>query len=216
MPAAKDPEIKQYPAVKSDPDVSPEVAPSVPRSRRKYFFFLWIVLGALLAATAWVATSSNPLAEGIQEFAGNKHDQAILDTPFSVTPHNFRYYKFTLPEGSTNVAIVGEFAAAADSDNRKSESKGQPQETETGIELYVLSESAFAIWQTGYATNSVFESGRVSQGKVQAELPAGPGVYYLVFSNKFSSKATKKVNADVVLRYKSWLPDWLRRMRSDS
>ena len=216
MPAAKDPEIKQYPAVKSDPDVSPEAAPPVPRSRRKYFFFFWIVLPMLFAATAWVATSSNPLAQGIQELAGNKHDQAILDTPFSVTPHNFRYYKFTLPEGSTNVAIVGEFAAAADSDNRKSESKGQPQETENGIELYVLSESAFAIWQTGYATNSVFESGRVSQGKVQADLPAGSGVYYLVFSNKFSAKTGKKVNADVVLRYKSWLPDWLRRMRSDS
>jgi len=216
MPAAKDPEIKQYPAVKSDPDVSSEAAPPVPRSRRKYFFFFWIVLPMLFAATAWVATSSNPLAQGIQELAGNKHDQAILDAPFSVTPHNFRYYKFTLPEGSTNVAIVGEFASAADSDNRKSESKGQPQETENGIEIYVLSESAFAIWQTGYATNSVFESGRVSQGKVQADLPAGSGVYYLVFSNKFSAKTGKKVNADVVLRYKSWFPDWLRRMRSDS
>jgi len=216
MPAAKDPEVKQDPAVKTDTEVSPEGLPPLPRARSKYYFFLWIVLAMLLAAIAWVATSSNPLAEGIQELAGNKHDQAILDTPFSVTPHNFRYYKFSLPEGSTNVAIVGEFAAAAESDNRKSESKSQPQETETGIELYVLSESAFAIWQTGYATNSVFESGRVSHGKVQADLPAGPGVYYLVFSNKFSSKTGKKVNADVVLRYKSWLPDWLRRMKSDS
>lgn len=216
MPAAKDPEIKQDPAVKTDPEGSPEGLPPLPRARSKYYFFLWVVLASLLAAIAWIATSSNPLAEGIQELAGNKHDQAILDTPFSVTPHNFRYYKFSLPEGSTNVAIVGEFVAAAESDNRKSPSKSEPQETETGIELYVLSESAFAIWQTGYATNSVFESGRVSQGKVQADLPAGPGVYYLVFSNKFSSKTTKKVNADVVLRYKSWLPDWLRRMKSDS
>lgn len=216
MPAAKDPEIKRDPAVKTDPDVSPESLPPLPRARSKYYFFLWVVLASLLAAIAWIATSSNPFAQGLQELAGNKHDQAILDTPFSVTPHNFRYYKFTLPEGSTNVAVVGEFAVTPDIDNRKSASKTEPQESESGIELYVLSESAFAIWQTGYATNSVFESGRVSQGKVQADLPAGAGVYYVVFSNKFSAKTGKKVNADVLLRYKSWLPDWLRRMKSDS
>jgi hypothetical protein len=48
---------------------------------------------------------------------------------------------------------------------------------------------------------------------MQADLPAGAGVYYLVFSNKFSSKAAKSVNATVLLRYKSWLPESVRRMK---
>jgi hypothetical protein len=53
----------------------------------------------------------------------------------------------------------------------------------------------------------------VSEGKVQAELPAGAGIYYLVFSNKFAPKTTKNINASVLLRYKSWLPEWFRRMK---
>jgi len=38
-------------------------------------------------------------------------------------------------------------------------------------------------------------------------------VYYLIFSNKFSPKTAKSVNATVLLRYKSWLPDSVRRMK---
>ena len=34
---------------------------------------------------------------------------------------------------------------------------------------------------------------------MQAELPAGAGVYYLIFSNKFSPKTAKSVNASVLL-----------------
>src|SRR5438045_2304349 len=83
----------------------------------------------------------------MQELAGNKHDQAIVDTPFSISPHNFRYYKFSLREASTNVAIIGDFTASPALDKRKNT---QPRESENGIEVYVLSETSFAIWQTGY------------------------------------------------------------------
>lgn len=169
-----------------------------------------------MASFFWLATSSNPFAQGIQELVGNKHDQAILDTPFSISPHNFRYYKFTLPEGSTNVAIVGDFSSSVEPENRKHDARTQAKDADLGIEVYVLSESAFAIWQTGYATSSIFESGRVLEGKVQGDLPAGAGVYYLVFSNKFASRTSKRITATVLLHYKSWLPDWLRRMKSDS
>ena len=81
------------------------------------------------------------------------------------------------------------------------------------VEVYVLNEAAFAVWQNGYATSSVYESGRVAQGTMQADLPAGAGVYYLIFSNKFSSKTAKNINGTVVLRYKSWLPESFRRTK---
>ena len=220
MPAAKDSEVKSDvkldPELKMESGIPAESVPPLRPARRRRYFGLWIVEAVLLSVGVWIATSSNPFAEGLQGLAGNKHDQAILDVPFSVAAHNFRYYKFSLPEGSTDVAIVGDFSAAPESDSGKPAGKGQPQETDRGIEVYVLSESAFAVWQTGYATNSVFESGRVSDGKIQATLPTGAGVYYLIFSNKFASKAGKKVNATVLLRYKSWLPQWLRRITSDS
>lgn len=185
-----------------------------PGPRRKRHFFLWTLFFLLLLAFLWLTTSSNPFAEGFQEFAGSKHDQAVVDTPFAVSPHNFRYYKFSLPGGSTNVAIVGDFSATEDIDAAKQTIPPQ-LDTDKGIEVYLLNEPAFAIWQTGYAANSVFQSDRVSQGKVQADLPTGAGVYYLVFSNKFSSKTGKKVQATVVLRYKSWIPDWLRKFKID-
>jgi len=207
--AVKDVEVKQIGAVPHVP------GPAVMPPKRKRHVFLWTLFAALIVAFLWLATSSNPFAEGAQEFAGNKHDQAIVDTPFSVAPNNFRYYKFSLPEASTNVAIVGDFSTSPDKSRRKAESRHPPSPDDNGIEVYVLSDTAFAIWQTGYVTRSVFESGRVSQGKFEADLPRGAGVYYLVFSNKFASSSAKSIDATVVLHYKSWIPDWIRRISID-
>ena len=77
-----------------------ELAPPRVKKRR---ILLWVLLGLLLGTFLWAATSDSASAQGIQELVGWKHDQTILDAPFSVSAHNFRYYKFDLPEGSTNV-----------------------------------------------------------------------------------------------------------------
>jgi ribosomal protein L40E len=188
------------------------VALAPPRVRKRRIV-LWVLVGLFLGAFLWVATSDNPFAQGVQELVGWKHDQTILETPFSVTAHNFRYYKFDLPEGSMNVSIVGQFMASATEKKAGSSKPSTGEQEDNDVEVYVLSEPAFAVWQNGYATSSVYESGRVSQGTMQAELPAGAGVYYLIFSNKFSTKTAKSVNATVLLRYKSWLPDSFRRIK---
>jgi hypothetical protein len=190
--------------------------PEKPRPRRKRRVLLWVLLALLLAVIVWVIASDNPFAQGIQEIAGWKHDQTVLENPFSVSAHSFRYYKFSLPEGSLNVAIVGQFAAAADESRgtaRKEKTGDKDKNADNAIEVYVLSEPAFTVWQNGYATSSVFESGRVAEGKVQADLPAGAGIYYLVFNNKFAPSTAKAIRATVLLRYKSWLPESLRRMK---
>ena len=75
-----------------------------------------------------MATSDDPFAQGVQELVGWKHDQTILETPFSVTAHNFRYYKFDLPEGSDHVSIMGQFAVTAE---KKAEPKPQGKTDET-------------------------------------------------------------------------------------
>jgi ribosomal protein L40E len=196
------------------------IPPLAPVRRRKRRVVPWVLLAIVVAAVVWVAASDNPYAQGVQELVGWKHDQTILDAPFSVGAHTFRYYKFNLPEGSVNVAIVGQFAASMDasknnrSGNDNNMDNKKDSSAENGIEVYVLSEPAFTVWQNGYATSAVYESGRVSEGKVQAELPAGAGIYYLVFSNKFAPKTAKNINADVLLRYKSWLPESLRRLKN--
>ena len=180
---------------------------------KKRRIVLWVLVGLLLGTVLWAETSDSPFAQQVQELVGWKHDQTILEAPFSIAAHNFRYYKFDLPEGSTNVSIIGQFTSAADKKSAGAKPKDGADGDDNDVEVYVLSEPAFAVWQNGYATSSVYESGRVSQGSMQADLPAGPGVYYLIFSNKFSAKTSKNINASVLLRYKSWLPQSFRRIK---
>src|SRR6202007_694383 len=108
-------------------------------------------------------------------------------------------------------SIVGQFTASSPEKKGATTKPAKPDADDSDIEVYVLSEPAFAVWQNGYATSSVYESGRVKQGTMQADLPNCAGVYSLVFSNKFSPKTAKSVSSTVVLRYKSWLPESLRR-----
>jgi zinc-ribbon domain len=193
------------------PVVELPAAAALPRPRpKRRRLFLWMLLGVIVATVIWVVVSDDPYAQGVQELVGWKHDEAILETPFSVTAHSFRYYKFALPEGSTNVTIMGQFTVSAEPFKGK---KSPAKDSENNVEVFVLSEASFAVWQNGYATSSVYESGRVSQGTVQADLPAGAGIYYLIFSNKFDPKSAKNVNATFQLRYKSWLPVWFRSMK---
>ena len=204
---------------KSPAVVEPPPAIEIVRPRPKRRWLLWIVLAILAAGGLWTVISDSTAAQEVQEFVGFKQDRTILDSAFTVGPHTFRYYKFALPEGSVNVAVVGQFTAAADSQstlNRKSQpndKNNKALDTDTGIQAYVLTEPAFTVWQNGYATSSLYDSGNVAEGAVQADIPAGAGIYYLVFSNKSAPKTSKAVHATVVLRYKSWLPNWVRRMK---
>ena len=198
-------------AASDSPDVV-DIPPEAPRATAKRRrVFPWVALAIVIALIAWVGLSESPVAQQIQELAGWKHDQTILDEPFNVGPHTFRYYKFSLPEGSVNVAIVGQFTAASESGARTAKDKSAD---DNNIEVSVLTEPAFTVWQNGYATSAIYESGRVAQGAVQADVPAGAGIYYLVFSNKFAPKTGKTVHAAVLLRYKSWLPESFRRMKA--
>jgi hypothetical protein len=198
-----------------------EVLPSIklPARRRNRRVVLWLLPVLFLGFLFWALISDNAGAQRIQDLVGMKQDRLILDSSFSVGPHTFRFYKFALPEGSLNVAVVGQFNSAADSQtpgNRKAAAtdKNKLGEVDNKIEVYVLTESAFTVWQNGYETSALYESGQVAEGSVQADVPAGAGIYYLVFSNKSSPRISKTVRASVVLRYKSWLPDWFLRMKA--
>jgi len=207
-------------------EAQPPARATVPRRKRRVLFWL-LVLAVLAGFIFWVVISDSTAAQEVQEFVGMKQDRPILDSGFTVGPHTFRYYKFALPEGSVNVAVVGQFKSEAGSQsagnhksqvadksaNDKNKDSEKEQNSDTGIEVFVLTEPAFTVWQNGYATSSLYDSGNVAEGNVQAEIPAGAGIYYLVFSNKAAPKTAKAVHANVMLRYKSWLPDSLRRLK---
>src|SRR5579859_1881527 len=214
-PVSSPPKVKAVAQPPADAEALPSKS-SRPKHKRRTV--LWLLLVLFLVAVAWAGLSENPVAQQIQELVGWKHDQTVLDAPFTVGAHTFRYYKFSLPEGSVNVAIVGQFAASADnpvvsSGRVAAKDKDKTAEVDNNIDVLVLTEPAFTVWQNGYATSSIYDSGKVAEGKVQADVPAGAGIYYLVFSNKFAPKSTKNVRAAVVLRYKSWMPESLRKMK---
>jgi hypothetical protein len=205
-----------------EPPVAAEIAPP----RRKRRAVRWVLLAILVGGVFWVSISGGPVAQEVRELAGFKADRIILDSAFSIGPHTFRYYKFSLPAGSESVAVVGQFKSAAQSPaaggrigaasennaGTKDAGKNNPEAGDNnGIQVYVLTEPAFQVWQKQSATSSLYDSGNVAESTVHADIPAGAGIYYLVFSNKSAPKTSKSVHATVMLRYKSWLRRALTR-----
>jgi hypothetical protein len=174
--------------------------PGSPRPRRKRRVSLWILLGLVILVVAWALLSSGPFAQAIRNLAGDKPDRLVLNNAFSISPRSFRYYKFTLPQDSRNVWLQGHIAVAAE--NAKA--------SDSSIELLVMTETAFPIWQKGISPSFVYDSGRVSQTNLETKLPDGTATYYLVLNNRASSDP-KKVEARLALHYKTWLPEWFRR-----
>jgi hypothetical protein len=179
---------------------------ATPRKRRT---FLWILLVLVLTALSWSIFSSSPFAQPFQEFLGWKHDEIVVDKSFSVLPRSFRYYKFTLPAGSKDVALLGQFSSIVSPQNSAAASSSGAA---GDIEVLVLNESAFALWHRGEAVTPIYSSGRTSKAKVRGDLPAGAGTYYIIFSNRGDASAAKAITATFSLRQKTWLPESLRQL----
>jgi hypothetical protein len=183
------------------------------RVRRQRRIVLWLLVLVLLGAVMWAATSESPAAQQVQEFVRWSHAQTIVDAAVSVNPRSFSSCEFTVPPGALNVSVTGEFSAAAGSPRNGTSNRNESgKDRDPGIEAYVLTDTAFAVWSSGYSTQTQYESGPVANAIINAPLPAGAAVYHLVFSNKISPRA-KTVHATVLLRYKSWLPDAVVRLR---
>lgn len=77
------------------------------------------------------------------------------------------------------------------------------------VEAFVLSEAAFVVWRKGYSAGSEYDSGPRTQGTIDAQLPSESGIYYLVFSNRLSPRTARALRANILLSYKTLLPDGL-------
>jgi hypothetical protein len=147
-----------------------------------------VVLGAL----GWVATTNNSLAPVIKAYLTTTHAELITEGSVAIKPHGFASYRVAVPEGAIDVALTGQFDASGRAEN--------------DIQVYLLTDAEFVIWQSGYATSPFYDSGKVSQASMQAALPSRPGTYYLIFSNK-PSRVEKTVHVTAGLRYDTWLPE---------
>lgn len=188
--------------------------PSPKHKKRR--IILWTFLIFLALAVVWTFGSRDPFAQGVREALGSKPDQLVLNKSFSLPPRAFRYYTFTLPKDSKDVSIVGSFDTAIGNSTDADRPTGQQpaSEPDNGVEVYLLSEQDFANWQKEIASSPTHEIAHGAKGTMQKNLPDGPGLFYLVFSNR-REPLSRTINATALLRYKSWLPDALRRIKRD-
>jgi hypothetical protein len=112
--------------------------------------------------------------------------EAVVSGAFIVEPRTFKPFKITLTPAMTNARLEGSFTASG---------------ARNDIEVTLLNEAQFANWQNRQRFDAAYVSGRVTSGKIAVTLPAGPGTYYVVFSNRFSIISNKAVTADVQLVY---------------
>jgi hypothetical protein len=175
---------------------------------------LWVLVAIVVAAIFWLLLSPNPFAQVFRQFGGEKPDQIVLQKSFSVSPHSFRYYRFTVPDGSKAVSLVGQFTASESSQvgGGAASARDPMPAADDGVELLILTLPEFAAWQTGAGANAIYNSGRVSQGKLHLDLPPSAADYYAVFSNRFPAANLQNVTATLHLRFHSWVPDWIRRL----
>ena len=182
-------------------------------ARQQHRLFPWLLVLVLLGALLFVAISESAAVQSVQEFVRWSHTESIVDSALSGNPRSFSSCKFTVPSGAMGISIMGEFSVNPGSPRQRGNPKASAKEDrDTGVEAYVLTDSAFAVWSSGYSTETQYESGLVPSAIINAPLPSGAGVYHLVFSNKGSPRA-KTVQATVLLRYKSWLPDAVVRLK---
>ncbi len=179
-------------AASAAPAPTPPLPPKHRRLRGKPRMAIWLLLPPLLLAGIWAGVSDDPSAEQVRRFVNPAHVETLMPASVDIKARSFAFFRFTVPRGATNVGVSGQFSVTGDRDNN--------------LEVYVVPDAAFVSWQYGYAPDTYYSSGRVSEGKIDAELPSGRGAYYLVFNNKFAPRAQKTAQASVTLHYQNWWP----------
>lgn len=183
------------------------VSPSrATKPRRKRHPVLWTILVLFLLSIFWALFSANPFAQVIRQILGQHPDQIVLQSPFSISPHSFRYYTFRLPAKAKDIFLTGQFTAAEGAKLRALPSSSENRTEATGIEVLVLTESSFALWQKGTKAASLYDSGQVSRADVRVPIPPGEQLYYVVFNNRAVQSTVKRVDARLVLHFGGWLP----------
>ena len=112
--------------------------------------------------------------------------QGVLGGSFIVEPGKYKSVTVAVTAAMQNPSVEGNFTASGGNND---------------IEVLVLEESQYMNWQNGHKFDATYSSGRVTAGKLNVQLPQGPGTYYVVFSNRFSYITNKAVIADVKLQY---------------
>ena len=134
---------------------------------------------ALAASACWYGRPADQPT--LQRFT-----EPVATGTFVVEPRNYKMFKVVVNDSMTNPRLEGTFSATG---------------ARNDIEVTLLDDAQYANWQNRRRFEAAYESGRVTNGTLGIDLPAGPGTWWVVFSNRFSLLSNKAVVADVQLCY---------------
>lgn len=170
------------------PAMAKEPAVAVESKPRPYGIALWFLIplfGLVIWWAGWNSASHNrdtrttvPQEQAPQP---QPHTQTVTNTAFTVDAGQFRYYKFSAPEGATDVRLQGRFAAKGGSGK--------------DIEVYVMTEDAYVNWQNGHSGNTFYNSGRLTQDSLNVDYhptEAPTSSYSAIASLCFRPKRSKR------------------------
>ncbi|MHB8702456.1 MAG: hypothetical protein ACYC7D_15745 [Nitrososphaerales archaeon] len=107
----------------------------------------------------------------------------------SIAPSRFMYIKMNIDPNTHKAFVVGNFTSTGSTGDN-------------AIRVFLVNQTEFQTFQSsGQANESVFSTGEISSGTINAQIPQGGGQYYLLFDNSFDSSTAKSVNATVNLLY---------------
>jgi hypothetical protein len=144
---------------------------------------LLFLLGTIVYWSHRLARASAELAATNE--LSRTHSQTI-DGAFTVAQMGEKYYKLSVPDGASNIAIHGHFNATGGLAN--------------AIEVSVMSDDQFANRNNGNPPNAIYMSQKITGAAVNVALPSA-GTYYVVFNNRFGLLAPKAVRDNLTLQY---------------
>jgi hypothetical protein len=147
---------------------------------------LLIILFSLYEYNA-TRTPANRGANPIDQLVKQQHVEAVKNPDLPVNALSFYGFKLDVPQGASSVLLHGNFTASGGLGN--------------DIEVLVLSENDFINWRNGHPANALYNSGKVTVGSLNVNLPADAATYYLVFNNRFSLLVRKTIQVDAALTY---------------
>lgn len=122
-----------------------------------------------------------------QRLAPQPHIVSITNGALTIGAGAFSWYSFVIPQGTTTPSVTGRFIASGGAGN--------------DVQVYILDDDGFVNFKNGHEARAYYNSGRVTQAAIGAELPNLPATYYLVFDNRFSAITPKAVNVNASLNY---------------
>lgn len=106
--------------------------------------------------------------------------QPLVPSTFSVAARNAYSTQFNVPSSER---VSGTFRASGGSGN--------------DIQVFIVDAENYRLVESGEPFRSFYNSGKVSTGSIDIQLPQG--TFYVVFNNKFSFLTNKAISAEISL-----------------